>query len=185
VRITALLVGMVSGPCKNLSADLKCRIYERRPLVCRIYPAEINPFIQLEVANKACPAEAWGSGETLMVDGRIVDPGVQLLIERSRQIDQDDVPQKNLLCAYLGIDVAGIFGEGFVAYTPDRNSLLATLRRVRVADVKNSQNEREWRLYSPSAATTDCLQRLGMTTIDAKPAEVGFVSIAAPAGARM
>ncbi len=70
VRVTALLVAIVSGPCKNLGEDLKCRIYERRPLVCRIYPAEVNPFIQLNAASKACPPEAWVSGNTLVSRGR-------------------------------------------------------------------------------------------------------------------
>lgn len=35
------------GACRNLDADNLCRIYERRPLVCRIYPMEINPHIPL------------------------------------------------------------------------------------------------------------------------------------------
>ena len=45
VRIVVILAADISGACPNLKHDLRCGIYERRPLVCRIYPAEINPFI--------------------------------------------------------------------------------------------------------------------------------------------
>lgn len=126
VRVTAILVAITSGACKNLDEDLKCRIYERRPLVCRIYPAEISPFIQLNTASKACPPEAWASGTALL-------PDAQLLVEKSRQMDPDDVPQKELLCSYLGIDVAAVAGEGFVTHEPDRGAFLNMLRKTRLA----------------------------------------------------
>ena len=61
-RIVVILTGAFVGPCPNLQADMRCRIYEERPFVCRIYPAEINPFIELVPANKGCPPEAWTPG---------------------------------------------------------------------------------------------------------------------------
>jgi Fe-S-cluster containining protein len=57
-RVVVILVANLAGACPNLMADMRCGIYERRPLVCRIYPAEINPFVQLEPQKKACPPEA-------------------------------------------------------------------------------------------------------------------------------
>jgi hypothetical protein len=48
-----------AGRCRNLDEDNLCRIYERRPLVCRIYPMEINPHIPLNPAAKDCPPQSW------------------------------------------------------------------------------------------------------------------------------
>ena len=96
-RVTAILVGIVSGACMNLDKDMKCRIYERRPLVCRIYPAEISPFVQFNTAAKACPPEAWQSEQVLLVDGQPIDPVLQSLIEQSRQTDRDEALKKGLL----------------------------------------------------------------------------------------
>ncbi len=31
------------GSCQYLTADKKCSIYEKRPLICRLYPFYINP----------------------------------------------------------------------------------------------------------------------------------------------
>ena len=107
-HVTAILVGVISGSCQNLGDDLKCRIYDRRPIVCRIYPAEISPFIQLNVAAKACPPEAWTSGETLVREGKLVDDNLRRLVELSKQTDRDDVPQKMLVCCDLGLSVSAV-----------------------------------------------------------------------------
>src|ERR1700693_384857 len=40
-RVFRMLAAHFSGACPNLLADMRCAIYERRPLVCRNYPAEI------------------------------------------------------------------------------------------------------------------------------------------------
>jgi Fe-S-cluster containining protein len=61
------------GRCRNLDAENLCRIYERRPLVCRIYPMEINPHIPLRPEAKDCPPESWGQGPDLIVGGKLVD----------------------------------------------------------------------------------------------------------------
>ncbi len=87
---------------------------------------------------------------------------MQLLVDKSRQIDQDDVPRKNFLCSYLGIDVAAITGEGFVTYDPGRKTLLDALRKTRVADLESLQNDRPWRLYSSSLTTTKSLRLMGV-----------------------
>ena len=41
-RVVVILTGAYEGPCPNLQPDMRCGIYEQRPLVCRIYPAEIK-----------------------------------------------------------------------------------------------------------------------------------------------
>ena len=71
------------GPCRNLDEDNLCRIYERRPLVCRIYPMEINPHIPLNPAIKECPPESWEKGPDLIVGGELVDQELAGLIQRS------------------------------------------------------------------------------------------------------
>ncbi len=58
-RVVVILVANVVGDCPNLLPSRRCGIYEIRPLVCRIYPAEVNPFVILERDKKACPQEAW------------------------------------------------------------------------------------------------------------------------------
>ena len=142
VRITAILVAAISGACRYLAEDLTCRIYDRRPLVCGIYPAEINPFIQLQPSRKACPPEAWDSREPL------VTSNLQMLIERSRQTDQDDAPQKSLLCDQLQMNVAAIAGEGFVRYSPEVHTLLEAMHNTRPANLKPFGTPSPWRLCS-------------------------------------
>jgi hypothetical protein len=143
IRISAILVASFAGPCKNLDQNMRCRIYETRPLVCAIYPAEISPFIPLDPANKRCPPEAWGTGETLLNDAIL-----HALIEESRQIDRDDAPLKSLLCSELNMDVAAIAGEGFIAYERDPKQLLAALRHARAADPASLPVVKPWIIYS-------------------------------------
>ena len=152
LRITAIFVAAVEGPCRNLRPDFTCGIYDRRPLVCRIYPAEINPFIQLDPARKACPPEAWDTSEVF---------SFQDLVERSRQTDQYDTPQKDLLCRLTRIDIAALHGEGFVKHSLDPAVLLQALKHVRGANLQVF-GEPTWRLYSPGTvqANTDRYQFL-------------------------
>jgi Fe-S-cluster containining protein len=107
------------GPCRNLDEDNLCRIYERRPLVCRIYPMEINPHIPLNTAVKECPPESWETGPELIVGGNLVDRELSELIQLSRQADRDDIQTKDAICALLGIRTTALKGDGFTAYLPD------------------------------------------------------------------
>jgi Fe-S-cluster containining protein len=107
------------GPCRNLDEDNLCRIYERRPLVCRIYPMEINPHIPLNTAVKECPPESWEKGPELIVGGELVDQELAGLIQRSRQADRDDIQYKDAICALLGFRTTALKGDGFTAYLPD------------------------------------------------------------------
>jgi Fe-S-cluster containining protein len=147
-RIVVILTGAFAGPCPNLRANMRCGIYEGRPSVCRIYPAEINPFIELVPGNKGCPPEAWTPGlAPLMRAGRLVDATTVDLIERSRAVDAADAPAKQMLCALLGIDAAALANEGFVVHSPRREELLAALRQVSAG-----ASEALLPLESPSAA---------------------------------
>ena len=58
VRVSVTFAAFNPGRCRNLDANDLCTIYEQRPLVCRIYPVEINPHIPLRPDSKDCPPEA-------------------------------------------------------------------------------------------------------------------------------
>ncbi len=118
------------GPCRNLDDEKRCRIYERRPLVCRIYPAEINPHIPLNPAAKDCPPESWEQGPELIVAGELVDRELVELIQRSRQADRDDIRLKDAICATLGIRTTALKGDGFTAYLPNMDTFAAVIDQV-------------------------------------------------------
>ncbi|MCY1428051.1 putative zinc- or iron-chelating domain protein [compost metagenome] len=116
--------------CRNLDADDRCTIYELRPLVCRIYPMEINPHIPLRPDAKDCPADAWQSGPVLIHGTQLVDHRLAQLIEQSRQADRDDIRGKVAICQALGIDTSALKGNGFTAYLPNTQALDQALRQV-------------------------------------------------------
>lgn len=194
-RIVVILTGAFAGPCPNLQADMRCGIYEERPLVCRIYPAEINPFIELTPANKGCPPEAWTPGlPPLMRAGRLVDASMVALIEQSRAADTHDVPIKQRLCAALGVDAAALSNEGFVVYSPSREDLVMALERAcELPERSDDAADKgaadvplpEWRFVSNRRATVDTLVSVGalgvcVTSDDAMPFEyLGFFPSAA------
>ncbi len=101
------------GPCRNLDEDQLCRIYERRPLVCRIYPMEINPHIPLAPTAKDCPPESWEQGPQLILGGQLVDEELAGLIQRSRQADRDDIQLKQAICARLGMCTTALEEQWF------------------------------------------------------------------------
>lgn len=160
-RVVAVLAAAYKGPCPNLQSDMRCGIYEQRPLVCRIYPAEINPFIELTPTHKACPPDAWTAGlPPLLRAGKLVDVGMLPLIQQSRDADSNDLPIKQRVCEILGIDQAGVSNEGFVAHSPDRFDLLAALH--------DASDERDaaslppgWRFVSNRKTTVDALESVG------------------------
>jgi hypothetical protein len=133
----------------NLAEDMKCRIYERRPLVCRIYPAEVNPFIQLDPANKVCPPEAWLTSEPL---NNYFGENLPARAERSRQLDYSEALRKGLVCDELGIDTTALADEGYVRHLHQPERLLAALRRAYSSDETVRPANRPWVLFSPSLA---------------------------------
>jgi hypothetical protein len=129
------------GPCRNLDEDKLCRIYERRPLVCRIYPAEINPHIPLNPAAKDCPPESWQQGPVLIAGGEMVDRELVELIQRSRQADRDDIGIKDAICAMLGIRTTALKGDGFTAYLPNMSAFASVIDQVTAQPLTTAPNE--------------------------------------------
>jgi Fe-S-cluster containining protein len=174
IHVVAMLVGVIRGPCPNLGPDMRCRIYERRPLVCRIYPAEVNPFYEFDPGRKACPPEAWTQGATLIADGDPVDEGTRALIEQARRRDAEDAPRKRDVCRALGIDVAAVAGEGFAVHLRNTGAVLQALLAAKAATTDDSSDGARWRLYSPRAATVESLRMAGFNAVSLKRTNDAF-----------
>jgi Fe-S-cluster containining protein len=160
-RVVTILAANLAGACPNLQPDLRCGIYARRPLVCRIYPAEINPFVQFDPANKSCPPEAWTVDRPMFHrQGRVVDDIVRRDIERSRDADADAVEVKHRLCNELHLTSAALADEGFVVYSPARAVLLAALNQA-VADRTPPRADDPWHFVSTRAETIGALSQRG------------------------
>jgi Fe-S-cluster containining protein len=165
VRVMVILAGAYEGPCPNLLPDMRCGIYEQRPLVCRIYPAEINPFIEFEPAKKACPRDAWTAGlPPLLRSGKLVDAEILPLIRQSHDFDACDLPVKKEVCRLLGIDRAAVWNEGFVVYSPDRLDLLETLRKASCES--SAPGIPTWHFVSNRRTTREALLTVGALAPD-------------------
>jgi Fe-S-cluster containining protein len=161
VRIATILTASHSGSCPNLQDDMSCAIYEQRPMTCRIYPAEVNPFVQLNIAGKNCPPEAWTSDKPLLSrDGQWVSNELRELTVRSRQITADDSPRKGSLCSVLNINTAALASEGYVVHRPPLDALLDALRQSTIEPV-NEAPLPEWTIVSNRNSTRDTLASLG------------------------
>jgi Fe-S-cluster containining protein len=150
-----------AGRCRNLDADNLCRIYERRPLVCRIYPMEINPHIPLRPQAKDCPSESWAQGPDLIVGGQLVDQQLMALIEQSRQADRDDIAQKQAICMALGINTTALKGNGFVAYLPDMNAFASAVAQSGAGTLPEVSND-GWGFRVTGETATRRLQQAGV-----------------------
>jgi Fe-S-cluster containining protein len=175
LHVTAILVAIIAGPCKNLSADNKCLIYDRRPLVCQIYPAEISPFVELNPANKVCPPEAWPLAEPADNPFRKYLPS---LAEKSRLTDYNEASRKGLLCAELGINTSALADEGYVRHIPDAEFFLAALKQAWNASPQTPPPAARWQLLSRSLAA-DPAHSAGLDVIAEKPAEAGYLYLRA------
>jgi len=133
-------------------------------LVCRIYPAEINPFIPLNSASKVCPPEVWDEGEVLFTD-RIIDPVLANQIERSRKADRDDARAKIALCEILGLNVAAWKGNAFTVYLLDREQLLDAFAFYD-ALLRASQIRTDWKVRVDTPALRQKLQQFGVALDD-------------------
>jgi Fe-S-cluster containining protein len=149
-----------AGRCRNLDVDNRCRIYERRPLVCRIYPMEINPHIPLRPEAKDCPPESWTQGPDLIVGGQLVDHSLKALIEQSRQADRDDIARKQAICMALGINTTALKGNGFVAHLPDMTAFGAAIERF-IHDELPIERGDGWHFRVAGDVATQALQQAG------------------------
>lgn len=166
------------GPCRNLDAENLCLIYERRPLVCRIYPMEINPHIPLRPTAKDCPPHAWEQGPDFILGGEVVDNQLMALIEQSRQADRDDVAAKNAICNRLGIRTAALKGDGFTAYLPDMNAFAAAMEEISTnASLPLVSMERGWSFHVSGPDIAETLGLAGAQVATTEPLNYTFISL--------
>ncbi|MGN8276216.1 YkgJ family cysteine cluster protein [Pseudomonas sp. SMN5] len=166
-----------AGRCRNLDADNLCRIYERRPLVCRIYPMEINPHIPLNPAAKDCPPQSWETGPQLILGGKLADEELATLIERSRQADREDIATKDRICAALGIRTTALKGDGFTAYLPDMVAFAAAIDQVPLQPTEQATGEWLFHLSGDDVAreVTAC----GARVVTEAALDYAFISLRA------
>jgi len=177
VRVGVILAASFPGRCPNLMDDNRCGIYAERPLVCRIYPASINPFEPLGAESKACPPEAWDArGPAFVRAGQLVDHATQPLIDQARHRAVQEMPAKQRLCEALGRRVAAMANEGFVVHKPPRAALLAALEEssaamaCATAMAPAQDPPGDWRLLSPRATTLEILAEIHADALDASQA---------------
>lgn len=163
------------GACRNLDENNLCRIYERRPLVCRIYPMEINPHIPLNPAVKECPPESWEKGPDLIVGGELVDRQLSELIQRSRQADRDDIQMKDAMCALLGIRTTALKGDGFTAYLPDMTEFAAIIDDLAGQTLPPWSSE--WLFHVSGDDVASQVLAAGAQVAPEAPANYAFISL--------
>jgi Fe-S-cluster containining protein len=164
-----------TGACRHLDQDNLCRIYERRPLVCRIYPMEINPHIPLNIAAKECPPQSWEQGPPLIVGGELADPQLADLIQRSRQADRNDIHIKDAICALLEIRTTALKGDGFTAYLPDMTAFATIIDEL--AGQTLPAWESEWQFHVSGNDVAGPLLAAGAQVATESPAHYAFISL--------
>lgn len=175
LQVIAVLAAANLQGCPNQLADTRCGIYSERPLVCRIYPMEINPFIPLAPANKECPTSAWSSptGEQLIASDGQPPLALRQLIEASRQADREDALAKVDICRHLGFDTTAWKGNGFAIYFPEREQLLQAIALQRSTTAPAVQ----WRVRAHGEPLLKHLTQLGVQLAEEAPDHV-FIPLA-------
>jgi Fe-S-cluster containining protein len=171
IWVVAVLAGNALEQCPSLREDDLCGIYEERPLVCRIYPMEINPYIALNPKCKICPPEVWETGEILFTD-RVVDPTLADQIELSRQADRDDAQAKIAVCEAIGLNVAAWKGNAIVVYLPDREQLSETISRYDTG--MGAPGLQDWKVRVDAPDLREKLRQVGVALDDRLPADYIF-----------
>jgi hypothetical protein len=167
VRVTVSLLATFAGACPNLRSDMSCGIYERRPMACRIYPAEVNPFLSVDPLQKLCPPEAWETATVLQNDaGNWADETVADAVVRRRGADYSEADAKGRLCDLLGVTEAGLTNEGVVTHTPEPSQLLAALDVVLI-EASNESFKPDWVLVSHRPNTLALLASAGANRMHA------------------
>lgn len=168
-RVSVTFAAFNPGRCRYLSEGDLCTIYESRPLVCRIYPVEINPHIPLRPQNKDCPPEAWQQGPELIHGALPVDRALLALVEASRQADREDIAAKVAVCECLGMTTSALKGNGFTAWLPEMKAFAAALEQVpALADAS-------WALHVEQPELMNELQVLGLETTAQAPVYYAFI----------
>lgn len=177
-RVAITFAAYNKGPCRNLDADNRCGIYERRPLVCRIYPMEINPHIPLRPEAKDCPPEAWEQGPDLIVGGQLVDTELSRLIEQSRRADREDIGAKEAICQRLGIRATALKGNGFVAYLPDMDAFATAVMDL-LDNTDAAPTSNGWTFHVAGDAVIETLNVAGAELATGEPAGYMFIPLQA------
>jgi len=160
-RVAVSLVANIVGACPNLLPNLRCGIYQDRPLVCRIYPAEINPFVTLKRENKACPPEAWAGDQPLFQQGEVLtDDVISRDIAMSRAADVLDADLKSRLCLALKVTYTTLVHEAALVYSPSAPTLLSGLA-IAIADNSSQKPAAQWRFVSDQQETLKTLATNG------------------------
>ncbi|MBN3968264.1 Fe-S oxidoreductase [Pseudomonas sp. 43NM1] len=165
INVIAVFAGKALKQCPNLRTDNLCGIYEERPLVCRIYPMEINPFIPLRQDNKVCPPQAWESNDILCTDGR-ANPALEALINQSRQADKSDASSKVAICAQLGLNVTSWKDNALAVYFPHRTKLLEAIDSAKGDSEDYPDFEWQVRVDDPSLGERLAMANLAMAVND-------------------
>lgn len=174
IRVLATLAAPLGSRCPNLLADDRCGIYERRPAVCRIYPAESHPLRPLVVAERRCPPEAWQAGRPLLRDAACVDADLRRLILQRRERAVADVPLHRALCAALGIRAAAMANEGYVAHSPERAGMLRLLRTLQAGgEVRELAPGQGWDFVSDRPETVEAILSCGARCVSVPAASPG------------
>ncbi|BBP79256.1 YkgJ family cysteine cluster protein [Pseudomonas gingeri NCPPB 3146 = LMG 5327] len=177
-RVAITFAAYNVGPCRNLDEEQRCRIYERRPLVCRIYPMEINPHIPLRPEAKDCPPESWQAAQPLLISGgQLVDADLARMIEDSRQADREDIQAKELICEQLGIRTTALKGDGFTAYLPHMPAFAAAIDQVR--QLTSWPAASEWSFHVSGPAITEQLQAAGARVVTEAATTYAFIALQA------
>jgi Fe-S-cluster containining protein len=168
-RVSVTFAAFNPGRCRNLDDNDLCTIYDQRPLVCRIYPVEINPHIPLRPDSKDCPPEAWQQGPELIHGTQLVDAELEALVQASRQADRDDIAAKVAVCHALGMTTSALKGNGFTAYLPDMGAFATALAREQCND------DGQWTLHVQDEPLVASLQGLGLRTTSETPVYYAFI----------
>ncbi len=160
-RVAVMLVANVAGACPNLLDDMRCGIYADRPLVCRVYPAEINPLVELDPGRKACPPEAWTPVQPLLQRrGAVVRDELRHDIQAWRDTEMLEVELKRRLCVALNaVDVA-LVHEAVLVY-PFPASTLASALGFAMASDRAADRDLEWRFVSDRSEAIEDLAAQG------------------------
>jgi Fe-S-cluster containining protein len=170
-RVVVMLVANVVGACPNLLSNMRCGIYEDRPLVCRIYPAELNPFVTLKRENKACPPEAWAKDQPILQRKEVLmDDVVSRDIELSRAADELDVDVKSRLCVALNLADTAMVHEAVLVYSPTAQVLLSALALATATDFRQ-EPVAQWRFVSDQPETLETLAKSGAIALPLRDAE--------------
>jgi Fe-S-cluster containining protein len=177
LRVIVSFMATFEGACPNLQSDMRCGIYARRPRACRVYPAEVNPFIELDRAAKLCPPEAWQADAVLRNgDGAWNDADIAEAIVGMRDADARDAGVKARVCAILDISTSGLSNEGVVIHAPGRERLLAALEAARATADAAEPADAGWRIVSNRQGTLDLLRSAGTASLAASAFETADAS---------